>query len=91
MKEEQIQEIIVASAEAAGRAAEAGADAVQLHAAHGYLINEFLSPFFNRRTDEWGGSDENRFRFVREVFRKITNSMLMRKTCSIFDITMATS
>jgi 2,4-dienoyl-CoA reductase-like NADH-dependent reductase (Old Yellow Enzyme family) len=70
MTEEEIQEIIEAFAKAAGRAAEAGADAVQLHGAHGYLISEFLSPFLNRRTDKWGGSDENRFRFVREVFRE---------------------
>ncbi len=71
MKEEQIQEIIEAFAKAAGRAAEAGADAVQLHGAHGYLISEFLSPYLNRRNDKWGGSDENRFRFVRKVFKEI--------------------
>jgi 2,4-dienoyl-CoA reductase-like NADH-dependent reductase (Old Yellow Enzyme family) len=71
MNEEQIQEIIEAFAKAAGRAAEAGADAVQLHGAHGYLISEFLSPYLNRRKDKWGGSDENRFRFVREVIREI--------------------
>jgi 2,4-dienoyl-CoA reductase-like NADH-dependent reductase (Old Yellow Enzyme family) len=68
MNEAQIQETIDAFAKAAGRAAEAGADAVQLHGAHGFLINEFLSPFFNRRKDQWGGSDENRFRFLKEVF-----------------------
>ena len=67
MTGEQIQEAIGAFGEAARRAAEAGADGIQLHAAHGYLINEFLSPFFNQRTDEWGGSAENRFRFVKEV------------------------
>jgi 2,4-dienoyl-CoA reductase-like NADH-dependent reductase (Old Yellow Enzyme family) len=71
MNEEQIQEIIDAFATAAGRAAEAGADAVQLHGAHGFLISEFLSPFLNRRKDNWGGSDENRFRFVREVIKGI--------------------
>jgi 2,4-dienoyl-CoA reductase-like NADH-dependent reductase (Old Yellow Enzyme family) len=71
MKEEQIQEIIEAFAKAAGRAAEAGADGVQLHGAHGYLISEFLSPYINRRKDKWGGSDENRFRFVREIIREI--------------------
>lgn len=47
MNEEEIQEIIEVFAKAAARAAEAGADAVQLHGAHGYLISEFLSPFSN--------------------------------------------
>ena len=68
MTEEDINTAIRAFSEAAWRAAEAGADAVQLHCAHGYLINQFLSPFFNRRSDEWGGSEENRFRFLKEVF-----------------------
>jgi len=70
MKEEQIQEIIEAFAKAANRAEEAGADAVQFHGGHGYLISQFLSPFFNRRKDSWGGSDENRFRFLKEVFQE---------------------
>ena len=67
MTEEQIKEVIQAFGKAASRAIEAGADGVQIHAAHGYLVNQFLSPFFNRRTDDWGGSDENRFRFLREI------------------------
>lgn len=67
MDETQIRDTIGAFAAAAKRAAAAGADAVQLHAAHGYLINEFLSPFFNRRKDAWGGSDAGRFRFLKEV------------------------
>jgi len=68
MSEEDIAEVIEAFGEAARRAAEAGADGVQLHVAHGYLLNQFLSPFHNRREDGWGGSDEKRFRFLREVF-----------------------
>ncbi len=75
MKEEQIQEIIEAFAKAANRAAEAGADAVQFHGAHGFLISEFLSPFFNRRKDSWGGSDENRFRFIKEVFQETRKAL----------------
>jgi 2,4-dienoyl-CoA reductase-like NADH-dependent reductase (Old Yellow Enzyme family) len=71
MTEGQIQETIRAFGAAAGRAAEAGADAVQLHGAHGYLISQFLSPFFNRRKDDWGGSDENRFRFLKEIIVEI--------------------
>lgn len=67
MTEDQIMEMIEAFGNAAGRAVEAGADGIQLHGAHGYLINEFLSPFFNTRTDAWGGSDAKRFRFLKEI------------------------
>lgn len=69
MSNEEIIESIVAYGEAARRAVEAGADGIQLHAAHGYLINQFLSPYFNKRTDEWGASDEKRFRFLKEVIQ----------------------
>jgi 2,4-dienoyl-CoA reductase-like NADH-dependent reductase (Old Yellow Enzyme family) len=75
MTEEQIGEVIQAFARAASRAVEAGADGVQIHAAHGYLVNQFLSPFFNRRTDDWGGSDENRFRFLREIILEMRKGL----------------
>ncbi|MDR3641071.1 MAG: NADH:flavin oxidoreductase/NADH oxidase [Humidesulfovibrio sp.] len=61
----RIRDAFVASAK---RAARLGVDAVELHAAHGYLLHEFLSPLSNRRTDEYGGSLENRMRLVLEVF-----------------------
>ncbi len=67
MTEDQIEEVILAFTEGAARAMEAGADGIQLHAAHGYLLNEFLSPYFNRRSDQWGGSEENRFRLLRAI------------------------
>ena len=60
-----------AFASAARRAARLGVNAVQLHGAHGYLLHQFLSPLSNRRTDEYGGSLENRMRFPLEVFEAV--------------------
>lgn len=62
-----IQSVIEAFRMAARRANRAGFDVVEIHAAHGYLLHEFLSPLANRRTDEYGGSLENRMRLVLEV------------------------
>jgi 2,4-dienoyl-CoA reductase-like NADH-dependent reductase (Old Yellow Enzyme family) len=67
LSDSQIVEIIEAYADAAKRAATAGADAIHISAAGGYLLNQFLSPFFNQRQDMWGGSDENRFRLLKEI------------------------
>lgn len=69
MTAQDIREVIAAFGDAARRAREWGFDAVQLHAAHGYLINQFLSPLTNQRTDDYGGSIENRSRFLLDVFR----------------------
>ena len=63
---EEIKKLINNFAAAAGRAKEAGCDGVQLHAAHGYLISQFLSPALNKRRDDFGGSLDNRFRFLQE-------------------------
>ncbi|MEV5483399.1 NADH:flavin oxidoreductase/NADH oxidase [Streptomyces sioyaensis] len=63
----QIGEIVGQFAATARRALAAGFEVVEIHGAHGYLINEFLSPFTNRRTDAYGGSYENRTRLAREV------------------------
>jgi len=49
----------------------AGFDGVEIHGAHFYLVSEFLSPLYNKRTDEYGGSDENRARFLIEIIQKI--------------------
>ncbi|MET9123699.1 NADH:flavin oxidoreductase/NADH oxidase [Streptomyces sp. NPDC004528] len=64
---DRIREIVGQFADAARRALEAGFEVVEIHGAHGYLVNEFLSPHSNRRTDEYGGSFENRVRFALEV------------------------
>jgi len=71
MTENDIQRVIDSFARAAERAVAAGADGIQLHAAHGYLINQFLSPFFNVRTDHWGGSEENCFRFLENILTEV--------------------
>jgi 2,4-dienoyl-CoA reductase-like NADH-dependent reductase (Old Yellow Enzyme family) len=63
----EIQEIVARFADAARRARAAGFEVVEVHGAHGYLVNEFLSPHSNRRTDAYGGSYENRTRFALEV------------------------
>ncbi len=67
----EITRIIKAFGDAASRAKDYGFDAVQLHGAHGYLINQFLSPHTNRRSDEYGGSSEKRCRFLLEVYREV--------------------
>jgi 2,4-dienoyl-CoA reductase-like NADH-dependent reductase (Old Yellow Enzyme family)/thioredoxin reductase len=71
MSPERVQEVINAFARAAGRARQAGFDAVELHGAHGYLLNQFLSPFSNRREDKYGRSDENRMRFILEIIAAV--------------------
>jgi 2,4-dienoyl-CoA reductase-like NADH-dependent reductase (Old Yellow Enzyme family) len=71
MKEEEIWEIAEAFGNAARRAQEAGCDSVQVHGAHAYLLAQFLSPYANRRKDQWGGSLENRLRLHCEIYRSI--------------------
>ncbi|MFH2092811.1 MAG: NADH:flavin oxidoreductase [Pseudomonadota bacterium] len=67
----EIEDLSDSFANAARRAKEWGFDAVQIHGAHGYLVSQFLSPFTNLRTDEYGGSLENRSRFLFDVYEKI--------------------
>lgn len=67
----EIRRLAVQYGKAAGRAKAAGFDAVEIHAGHGYLINQFLSPIWNHRTDEFGGSPENRARFCRLVIDEV--------------------
>lgn len=67
LTKEMIADIVAAYGRVAGLAKRAGFEMVMIHAGHGWLINQFLSPYFNKRTDEYGGSLENRCRFAKEV------------------------
>jgi 2,4-dienoyl-CoA reductase-like NADH-dependent reductase (Old Yellow Enzyme family) len=67
----EIKETVAHFADAAARCQRAGFDGVQIHAAHGYLLSQFLTPYTNRRTDDYGGSFDNRLRFLREAVRAV--------------------
>lgn len=71
MTKEEIDYIVKAFAQASLRAQKSGFDGVEIHAAHTYLINQFLSPYYNQRQDEYGGSLENRMRFLLEIYAEI--------------------
>lgn len=71
MTKEEVSETVDAFKKGAERAKKAGFEVIEIHAAHGYLINEFLSPLSNKRNDEYGGSAENRYRFLREVIEAV--------------------
>lgn len=75
LTKDEIRNIVRAFADGARRAKDWGIDAVQLHGAHGYLINQFLSPLTNRRTDEYGGSIENRSRFLIDIYREVRRAV----------------
>lgn len=75
----EIKELVLAFKDAARRSNEAGFDAIEIHAAHGYLVHEFLSPLSNRRTDEYGGNLENRCRFLKEILEAIKEVWPMNK------------
>lgn len=71
MTVEDIKATVNAFKDAAIRAKQAGFDVIELHGAHGYLINEFLSPLTNKRNDAYGGSSENRYRILREIIDSV--------------------
>lgn len=71
----EIEGIVAAFGQSAQRAKQAGFDGVQIHAAHGYLLSQFLSPYFNRRKDRYGGSIENRARIVIETLQAIRSAV----------------
>lgn len=67
----EVKQYVQYHIDAAARALKAGYDGIEIHLAHGYLIHEFNSPLFNQRTDEYGGSIENRIRFAREIIQGV--------------------
>lgn len=71
LEEDEIYDIIKRFGESARICEKAGFEGVQIHGAHGYLVSQFLSPRHNHRTDQWGGSLENRMRFLLEIFKSI--------------------
>jgi 2,4-dienoyl-CoA reductase-like NADH-dependent reductase (Old Yellow Enzyme family) len=75
LSQDEIQQIIADFASAAVRAVDAGFDLIEIHAAHGYLLHQFMSPLSNQRQDEYGGSLEHRIRLTLEVFQAIKNAV----------------
>ncbi len=75
LPEPEIAAVVAAFAAAAGRAVQAGFEALEIHGAHGYLIHEFLSPVTNRRDDRWGGSFEGRTRFAVQTVQAVRRSI----------------
>ncbi|RRV13988.1 alkene reductase [Stutzerimonas xanthomarina] len=71
----EVKELVQLYAEAARNAIEAGFDGVEIHCANGYLVNQFISAHTNRRTDEYGGSLQNRLRFLREAVQAIADAI----------------
>jgi NADPH2 dehydrogenase len=71
MTKEDIKRVVEGFRKASERALKAGYEVIEIHGAHGYLINEFLSPLTNKREDEYGGSKENRVRFLKEIIEAV--------------------
>ncbi|WBS74054.1 HisA/HisF-related TIM barrel protein [Elizabethkingia meningoseptica] len=71
LSENEILEVIKAFGDTTRRAIEAGFDGVEIHGAHGFLLQNFISPFFNQRNDRWGGSLENRLRLSIEIVKEV--------------------
>ncbi|MFL0245459.1 NADPH dehydrogenase NamA [Candidatus Clostridium stratigraminis] len=78
MSKDDIKRVISSFKDGARRAREAGFDVIEIHGAHGYLINEFMSGLTNKRTDEYGGSKENRARFLIEVIKAVREEWPMK-------------
>lgn len=75
LKREEIKDVTKKFAEAGSRAYECGYDMIQLHAGHGYLLSDFISPFTNRRNDEYGGSALNRLKIIIDIYNQIRDNL----------------
>jgi 2,4-dienoyl-CoA reductase-like NADH-dependent reductase (Old Yellow Enzyme family) len=75
MTEGEVESMVSLFGEAARRAKAAGFDAIQIHSAHGYLVSQFLSPYFNKRSDSYGGSVRNRAKFLLDILRAMRNEV----------------
>ncbi|SEF63517.1 FAD-dependent oxidoreductase [Lachnospira multipara] len=75
LTKDMIDDIVKSYGDVAAMAKRAGFEMLMIHGGHGWLINQFLSPFFNKRTDEYGGSLENRCRFAKEVLTSVRNAV----------------
>lgn len=90
MTEEDVQRIVLSYSQAAKRAKDAGFDGIEIHSAHGYLLSQFLSPAFNRRQDQYGGTVENRTRIhlmIYQAVRKVVGEdypILIKINCGDF-------
>lgn len=90
MTASDIKELVNKYANAAERVKRSGFDAVEIHGGHSYLLNQFLSPYYNNRTDEYGGSLENRYRIIDEIIKAVREKigrdfpLLIKITCSDF-------
>ncbi len=90
MTQKEMDQLVQAFGNAALRAKKGGFDGVQIHAAHGYLLSQFLSPYYNRRQDNYGGTLENRARIIFEVYREMREKVgnefpvLIKINCSDF-------
>lgn len=71
LSHDEVWEVILAFGETTRRAIEAGFDGIEIHGAHGFLVQNFFSPYFNRREDDWGGSLENRLRFPLAIVKEM--------------------
>jgi len=90
MTQDDINRLVESFGDAALRAKKGGFDGVQIHAAHGYLLSQFLAPYYNRRKDEYGGSTENRARIIFEVYKNMRKKVgddypvMIKINCSDF-------